>query len=56
MEESLKDDSALVVLMKYQTTDIFDGTEAISWKNKTEKADISTSQKLTKVTLSMKQL
>lgn len=43
MEESLKDDSALAVLMKCQTTDIFDGTEAISWKNKRkQKADIRT--------------
>lgn len=44
MEESLKDDSELVVLMKCQSTDIFDGTEAISWKHKTKQKKQTSAQ------------
>lgn len=40
MEENLKDNSVLMFLMKCQTTDIFDGMEAILWRKK--KTDIHT--------------
>lgn len=44
MEESLKDDSALAVLMKCQTTDIFWWHKSyfMEKQKKTEKADLRT--------------